>query len=97
MIFRFVWIDRKTVIQKKVPDSLSSLFGVERFVLCVANPAEFLVFHRRLSSVALAHELNYSFAGVYASAQYGPQIAFLGAENILPLGIVTEKRERISH
>jgi hypothetical protein len=49
-------------VDEEVPDFFTALSGVERFVLRITYPAEFVIGNRWLGAVALAHQLYYAFA-----------------------------------
>src|SRR3954471_22655792 len=93
---RFTGVDRESFVDEKVPDFLAPFPGAERFVLGVADPAEFRIGRGRLGAVAVTDDLEDAFALVDLLAQHPPQIARLGPENILPDRLVTQKAQGVS-
>jgi len=90
-------IGSKIWIKKKVPDLFPALFGIKRLVLCIAHPTELLVDCWWLGAVALTHKLDDAGACVDAAAYHAAQLAPFGAENILPVWLVTEELKRVRH
>jgi hypothetical protein len=92
----FTGVDRESFVDEKIPDFLAAFPGVERFVLGVADAAEFRIGRGGLGPVAVTYDLEHAFALVDLLAQHPAQIARLGAENILPNRLITEKAQGIS-
>ena len=53
--FRLMRVDRKTFVDKQVPDLLTLFARVERLVLSIAYPAEFGVWNRRFIPITLTN------------------------------------------
>src|ERR1700722_18165692 len=90
-------VARKNVVQKKTPNLLAPLFGVERFVLRVADAAKLPVGRGRLGSVTSANQLHDAIAAVNLLAEHRAQITLLGAEDVLPDWFVAEKLQRVGN
>src|SRR3954449_1875494 len=91
----FTGVYRESFVDEKVPDFLAAFPGVKRFVLGVTDTAEFRIGRGRLGAVAVAYDLEDAFALVDLLAQHPAQIARLGAENILPDRLITEKAQGV--
>jgi len=91
----FAFIDRKFFVDEKVPDFLAPLAGVKRFVLSVADPAEFGIGFGWLSAVAIADDLQHALALIDLLAQHRTEVASFGAENVLPDRLITEIAEGV--
>ena len=61
----------------------------------VAHAAKFGVGCGGFCAVALADKLDDTRAGVDAAAEHRAQVAFLRAEDVLPLGLVAEEGKRV--
>src|SRR2546423_1882161 len=93
--FTFAGIDRESFVDKKIPDFLAALPGIERFVLRITHPAELRIGRGRLGAVTFADDLEDAFALGDLLAQHPAQVAGLGPEDVLPDWLVTEKAEGV--
>lgn len=95
--FGFMRVGGKIFINKKVPDLLPALPGVERFVLGVTNSPKFLIKIGRLRAITIADQLHDTFALIDLLPKEAAQVAAFGAEDVLPDRLITEKGQRVSH
>ncbi len=97
--FRFplAWIGWEMFIDEKVPDLFSTIPSIERLVLRVADPAKFLVRLFRLRPVALADQLNDSFALIDLLTEQATKITALRCEDVLPDRLVSKKDQSVGH
>src|SRR2546423_3542906 len=93
----FASVGGKALIDEQVPDFLPALSGVKSLVLRVACSAKLLISRGRLRAITLSHELNDSFALIDLLAEQDPEIACLGAKDVLPDRLIAEKRQRIGY
>ena len=92
---RLVRVDRETLVHEQVPDLFPLLPGIKRLVLRVTDPAELFVRRGRLGAVALADELDDTFALIDLLTQHLAQVASFGAEDVLPDRLVTQESQRV--
>jgi hypothetical protein len=90
------FIDREIFVDEEVPNLFAALPGVKRLVLRVAHAAELRIGLGRLGAIAIADNLQNTFALIDLLAKHRAEIACFGAEDFLPDRLVTEIGQGVS-